>query len=440
MRLIMKKFLSICLVALMMAACVSVAAFAAANDWVAGTGYQPYDDASGWSEVDGGTKFPTTVKDVADGVQVTHGGTYKTGVNWGGVATKKMYNLDGLEISVRFDKVPATTADTDCWIAIDFLRKPEAFQTGNIAGNPGFMQLIRYSKSFSAIYVNPISFSAVGQTDANDLFFVEAGDVLGMKVEYVDGLYEFTYSKNGEAVKYDFDTTDLVDTFKDGKAHVFVSASIKKNASANDYVYTILSLKDGVEKTQEQIDNEAIALAAREASEYAEDARAAADEAVTYIEKFATENNPGAAAMAETFAAEADAAAAEAEAAAEEAKAATTIEEVDAAVLKAEIAKDAAKAAAKSAKNADEEAEKKAAEEEALGGATDENKEDDKADNEKVENKPETDEDVDNANDDENGDKDFFEKYGLLLTIVGIIVVVIIIGVVILLVMKKKKN
>ena len=66
--------------------------------FVAGNGYNIINaDKEKVSE-----NSPVTVTDVEGGVQVSHGGYYQDGKNWGGVALKDAYKLDGLSITVKF--------------------------------------------------------------------------------------------------------------------------------------------------------------------------------------------------------------------------------------------------------------------------------------------------------------------------------------------------
>ena len=274
--LAMKKLLSVCLAALMLVASVSVVAFAAASDWTPGNGFHIVDkEGNVVSE-----NTPVTVTDVADGVQVMHGGYYQNGKNWGGVASTGEYNLNGLEVTVRFDQVPEVTAEDDCWIAVDFLEKGQMFDVQDIAGNRGFMCLVRFGRPYLEVYEGASSFSQIYNSqgyDKNEIFSVVSGDTLTFKVTYADGTYHFTYTKNNEEpfeIPYTF--TQLVDVFKQGKAHIAIAANLK-GSEKDAFKYTITNVTDGAVKTEEEIAAEDAAIA--EAQAKAEEEKKAAEEA-----------------------------------------------------------------------------------------------------------------------------------------------------------------
>ena len=275
----MKKLLSVCLAALMLVASVSVVAFAAASDWTPGNGFHIVDkEGNVVSE-----NTPVTVTDVADGVQVMHGGYYQNGKNWGGVASTGEYNLNGLEVTVRFDQVPEVTAEDDCWIAVDFLEKGQMFDVQDIAGNRGFMCLVRFGRPYLEVYEGASSFGQIYNSqsyDKNEIFSVVSGDTLTFKVTYADGTYHFTYTKNNEEpfeIPYTF--TQLVDVFKQGKAHIAIAANLK-GSEKDAFKYTITNVTDGAVKTEEEIAAEDAAIAeAEEEKKAAEEAKKAEEEA-----------------------------------------------------------------------------------------------------------------------------------------------------------------
>ena len=277
--LALKKLLSVCLAALMLVASVSVVAFAAASDWTPGNGFHIVDkEGNVVSE-----NTPVTVTDVADGVQVMHGGYYQNGKNWGGVASTGEYNLNGLEVTVRFDQVPEVTAEDDCWIAVDFLEKGQMFDVQDIAGNRGFMCLVRFGRPYLEVYEGASSFGQIYNSqsyDKNEIFSVVSGDTLTFKVTYADGTYHFTYTKNNEEpfeIPYTF--TQLVDVFKQGKAHIAIAANLK-GSEKDAFKYTITNVTDGAVKTEEEIAAEDAAIAeAEEEKKAAEEAKKAEEEA-----------------------------------------------------------------------------------------------------------------------------------------------------------------
>ena len=288
----MKKLLSMCLAALAVAASVSVAAYAAAADWTPGNGFHIVDtDGNVVSE-----NSPVTVTDTADGVEVMHGGYYQTGANWGGVASKEAYNLNGLEVTVRLDKFPEVSAADDCWVAVNFLEKGQMFDVKDVPGNRGFMCLVRFGRPYLEIYDGAEGFKQIFNTqsvfDRNEIFSLAQGDVIKFRVDY-NGLYQFTYTKNDEepyVIPYNF--TQLSEAFKDGKAHIAMACNLK-GSEENEFVYTITNVTDGTPKTAEEIANEeaaiAEALAAAEKAAEEEAARLAAEQEAKRAEKEAEE-------------------------------------------------------------------------------------------------------------------------------------------------------
>ncbi len=274
----MKKLFTMCLAAVTLAATVAITASAAAADWNVGNGFHLVNPD--WSVVEENT--PVVVTDAADGVQVTHGGAYQNGKNWGGVASKEAYNLNGLEVTVRFDTVPAVTAENDCWLAIDFLEKGQLFDTQDIPGNRGFMTLMRFGRPYLEVYDGAASFSQVYNTQSesiNDIFGLVSGDVVKWTVAYEEGVYKFTFTKNdGEPYTVPSSTSHLADVFKQGKAHIAIAASLKESTSYDTYTYTILSVKDGVEKTAEEIAAEDAAIEAAKKAREEEEAKKRAEE------------------------------------------------------------------------------------------------------------------------------------------------------------------
>lgn len=254
----MKKFLSLCLVAVMLVASVSVVASAAAADWVAGNGFDIVENDEAGQKVTTTENSPVTVKDAADGVAVSHGGYYTNGQHWGGVASAAQYNVDGLEVTVRFDQVPEVSAADDCWMTVDFLSKPQLFQVGAVADNPGFMCLVRFGKPYIEIYEGVGGFTQVGNSQAydhNEIFAVKSGDTIKFKIAYdtENAQYKVTYT-NGET-SYEVPetaTVQLTDTFfaNGGKANVAIAASLF-GSQQDAFKYTILSVTDGAPLTDE---------------------------------------------------------------------------------------------------------------------------------------------------------------------------------------------
>lgn len=183
-----------------------------------------------------------TVTKTDAGVTVSHGGYYNDGKNWGGVALKDAQKLDGMSVTIKFDKVPEVEAGHDCWICVDFLKKPELFQVGNVAGNPGFMNLIRFSHQKWEIYNGMTSFAGIpGVETATDMFSVKSGDTITVSAKLVNGKYEFTYTKGDNSVAYLYDSEEFAKVFDNGKAHLVIGASC--DATTKDaFQYTITNL------------------------------------------------------------------------------------------------------------------------------------------------------------------------------------------------------
>lgn len=180
-----------------------------------------------------------TVADSENGVTVSHGGYYNDGKNWGGVAFKEAVKLDGASVTINFDTVPAVADGEDCWISVCFLNKPQLFQVGDVAGNKGFMNLIRFSNNKWEIYEGVTAFKNVKTLDAaTDMFKVKTGDVLTVSAKLVDGKYEFTYVNGDNKVSYVHEVEEFAGAFADGKAHLVIGASC--NSSSKDaFKYTI---------------------------------------------------------------------------------------------------------------------------------------------------------------------------------------------------------
>jgi len=268
----------------MIVASVSVVASAAAADWTVGNGYNIIEK-DGTKTVD---NTPVTVADAANGaVSVSHGGYYNDGKNWGGVASTAAYNLNGLEFTVQFDQVPEVTAEDDCWISLDLLEKPQLFQVGDVPGNRGFMNLIRFGRPYWEIYEGVTGFSKIYDSqsiDNNAIFGIKTGDTVKLRVDYVDGVYQFTYTNGDATFVLPQAMTQLTDVFAEGKAHVVISASLK-GAQADAFKYTIVSVTDGKEKTAEEKAAEAQAKADAEAKAAAEKAEREAKKAAEKAEK-----------------------------------------------------------------------------------------------------------------------------------------------------------
>lgn len=180
-----------------------------------------------------------------EGVKVTHKGYYQTGANCGGVYSAEAYTLDGLTVTVKFDKVPAVDENTDCWIALDFLAKPGAFFTNNFdlknGGNQGVMDLIRFSRGTLELYEGVEKFAGVHSVK-DDAFAIKSGDVVTVSAKKLgeSQLYRLTFTNGDKTVEIDYDL-DMSYVFDEGKAHIAVIGSCELEA-AGDFVYHITSI------------------------------------------------------------------------------------------------------------------------------------------------------------------------------------------------------
>ena len=183
-----------------------------------------------------------TVEKTDAGITVSHGGYYNNGENWGGVALKNAEKLDGMSVTIKFDKVPEVKAGHDCWISVDFLKKPELFKVGNVSGNPGFMNLIRFSHQKWELYEGITKFGGIKNIEsATDMFSVKSGDEITVSARLVDGFYEFTYVKGDDKASYKYESEEFTKLFDDGKAHLVIGASCD-GTGKDAFKYTITNL------------------------------------------------------------------------------------------------------------------------------------------------------------------------------------------------------
>ncbi len=231
----MKKIFILALAALLVVALAVAVNAEDTENWIAGNGYNLVDaEKAIVSE-----NSPVTITEKsATVVDVTHGGYYQNGENWGGVASKTAYPLENLTIRVTYTKVPAVDENTDCWIYIGALSKPQMFRVRDVAGNPGYMSLIRFSNKRLELHDGATSFNGIGSVSfAPELFDVKTGDCLTVQfLKNEDGLYQVKYTK-GTLTATTENAFDL-DKLLGGKAHVVVSAS--RIASEKDaFAYTV---------------------------------------------------------------------------------------------------------------------------------------------------------------------------------------------------------
>ncbi len=270
----MKRFIAMCLAALMIVSSAAIVASAAAADWTPGNGAHIVankPDAYGKPGDIVEENTPVTVTDGADGVVITHGGYYQTGENWAGVVSSEKYNINGLEVTVRFDTIPDVVAEDDCWICFDLLSQPFMFYASDVAKNPGFMCLARFSRGYLEVYEGVSAFSQVynSQSEIPGFFAIKSGDVVTVKWDYVTDpvpAYTTTFKINDETFTLPYAAENLVDCFADGKAHIALNCNLL-GSQKDAFKYTILNVTDGAEKTQEEIDAVATIRAEKERAE-----------------------------------------------------------------------------------------------------------------------------------------------------------------------------
>lgn len=220
----MKKIAALLSAALIATAAVIPASAASTDKWIAGNGYL----------IDG-KNSPVTVKETDKGIQVSHGGYYVDGINWGGVAYSEKVTLDGFSVEITIDKLPDT--DDDTWFSVDFLQKPQLFQVGgNFVNNKGIVNLIRWRNADQLQNFGPSEWKGAGNDPKNDAFDLKEGATLTVKVNKKDGKYVLTVNGVESATKYDL--TGIAD---DGKAYLVISCSMK-NSPADGFQYTITKI------------------------------------------------------------------------------------------------------------------------------------------------------------------------------------------------------
>lgn len=220
----MKKLAAFLSAALILTAAIIPASAASTDKWIAGNGYLIDNKNS-----------PVTVKETDKGIQVSHGGYYTDGKNWGGVAYKDKIDLDGFSVELTIDKLPDT--DDDTWFSVDFMQKPQLFQVGGSFGeNKGIVNLIRWRTADQLQNFGPSEWKNAGNDAKNDAFNLEVGKTMTVKVNKKDGKYVLTMNGVESTVKYDL--TGIAD---DGKAYLVISCSMK-NSPADGFQYTITKI------------------------------------------------------------------------------------------------------------------------------------------------------------------------------------------------------
>lgn len=253
----MKKFILYCLVAIMLVSSVSIIASAAASDWKAGNGFYVWQsathDTTPWLQTNKvqGEKVPVVISDAEGnmGVTVEHAGYYTSGDNWGGVSSKEKVDMDGLEVTVYYETVPAVTTASDCWLAIDLLGNCDSFHVTD-GKNPGFVELIR----FATAKLESFRATGWGGKGSDEGFTVKSGDTIVLKSNYdaAEDQFVFVFNHNGKdyPVSPAFTAEVGKSVLTDGKGHVTVIANCYGSDADNGFKYTI-NVKNGTPLSEE---------------------------------------------------------------------------------------------------------------------------------------------------------------------------------------------
>lgn len=220
----MKKFISLVAVAVIAVSAIVPVSAKGTEKWTAGNGYL----------IDG-KNSAVTVKETTDGIQVSHGGYYVDGINWGGVAYNDKVTLDGFSVELRVDKLPTTGTDT--WFSVGFMSKPQLFQVGaNYAKNKGISNLIRWIDASPYVQsYGPDEWKAI-VNDKSSAFAIKEGSTLKVSVAKKDGNYVLTVNDVELTSKY-----NPASFAADGTAYLVISCSMK-DSPKDGFVYTITKM------------------------------------------------------------------------------------------------------------------------------------------------------------------------------------------------------
>ncbi|MCI8387934.1 MAG: hypothetical protein HFE63_05650 [Clostridiales bacterium] len=224
----MKKFVSILSAAILAASAVlPVSAVGESAQWKAGNGFQ----------IDGANS-PVTITETDDGIQASWGGYYAAGDNWGGIASKDVYDLDGFSIEFRVDKIPNTGTDT--WMSFSFLQNADSFYTGgDFSKNLGIQNLVRYrGNNNDDPYLDnrgPNGWDTIA-TDNNAAFGIKEGDTVTVSLAKKGDKYRITINGVESSAEY-----DMSKVAPDGKAHFVLMASMK-DSPKDGFQFTITKI------------------------------------------------------------------------------------------------------------------------------------------------------------------------------------------------------
>lgn len=189
--------------------------------WSVGNGYNIIETDKTQSKANS----PVTKKDeTKTKLTVSHGGYYQNKDNWGGVASKETYKVDGLQIEVKFEQMPTST---DCWAYIGVLKNPTIFDASS-GSNPGYVNLIRYADGNMTVHSTGGNFNTIANVGGTEEFFkITAGDTLRVCFDKnTSGKYDVTYIKNdSDVLKVVNNELDLETALDGEKGYVVVSAS-----------------------------------------------------------------------------------------------------------------------------------------------------------------------------------------------------------------------
>ncbi len=249
----MKRIITLALAILMVISLAAVVSAAETENWVTGNGYNLVNsDPETGDKIVISKNSPVTAVENADGsVNVKHGGYYQDGKNWGGVASKELYKIDGLEITVKYNTIPEIIPNIDCWAHIGIAAKPQMFQVGDVPGNPGFQNLIRFSQSTWQIYDGVTAWKQIEGAAKHDRFELTSGSTVTIRFQKNDdGLYNVCYIGD-DGIEYELEKAFDFDSILPTGAYIVVSASlIESKENAFDYTVSVKGEKatDPLEK------------------------------------------------------------------------------------------------------------------------------------------------------------------------------------------------
>ncbi len=273
----MKKFSKYMLVALAMVFCIAIGV--SAVSWSVGEGFSIYEGSDYASRMDTGVVSPVITSYSGGSIVVSQGGYYESPYsNSSGIASNENLNLNGLEVKIKFDKVPAISGD--CWFSIGLMKQAKLFDVSNFSSNAGVVSLVRYGTPKVEVY-GPSSFSTAYNGGTNYIFNVRTGDTLTFRTRYSGGRLSLIYEK-GESY---LEIPSISASTLGGYAHLVLAGSTVGTNS--DWKYTVTVKENSFTTLKEQIEEQKKAQLEEEKKklEAAKDnAEAKLDEYLTLIE------------------------------------------------------------------------------------------------------------------------------------------------------------